>query len=292
MDQQIKSDKMKISVVITAFKKPDRLQKAINTVKNQTFKDYEIIVVDGSNSKELELIAKKENTIYLNVEPEYVNASFWKGIQHQRNIGCQYAKGEYIAMLDDDDEWEPTKLEKQIDVCNPLWKNIIGLVICYNKNIEGYGQEFIEEPKEEIVYTDLLKSFNLSSTSSYLIRRDVLMDIGWWDESLRGMHEYDIALKIAKKGYKIITVQEVLMKRYRSFNQERKYYFIKIAEVMDFWHHYGKDVMSYLSPKEIIMDAAKTLGLFMMYLMGYVIKDKVWRLLYPLKSMYDQGVGV
>lgn len=277
--------------MITVFKRPERTQKAIATVKNQTYKDLEIIVVDGSNSKEIEEIVKSENCIYLPVEPEYVKAPFWIGIQHQRNIGCKAATGEYVAMLDDDDEWDPTKIEKQINTIHPLLQTQVGVVICYSKNIEDFG-EFIEKPFRQPVYEDLLKSFNLAPTSTFLINRAILEKVGWWNENLRGMHEYDIALKMTKQGYLIFTIPEVLMYRYRSFNQEGYYYYIKISEVVDFWNLYGKDLISHIGVMGFIYNVAKSLGLISIYLTGYVIKGKVWKLLYPLKELYHQGVVV
>jgi glycosyltransferase involved in cell wall biosynthesis len=285
---------MKVGVVITVFKRPERTVKAIATVKKQTYKDIQIIVVDGSNSPEIQKVVEEEKCIYLPVEPEYVKASFWVGIQHQRNIGCKYAKQigcDFVAMLDDDDEWEATKIEKQVNAVNPLMRRQIGIILCYNRDVEDFG-EYLETPKSQPTYEDLLKSFNLSPTSTFFINLDILEEVGWWNESLRGMHEYEIALKISRKGYLIITVQEVLMHRYRSFNQESYYYFIKIAEVMDFWHNYGKDIIPYLGFSGFYHNAIKTLGLFFIYLFGYIFKGKVWKVIYPLKQMYDQGVVI
>lgn len=283
---------MKVSVVITVFKRPERTRKAIATVKNQTYKDIEIIVVDGSNNEDIKKIVDEEELcIYLPVEPEFVKAPFWIGIQHQRNIGCKYATGDYIAMLDDDDEWEPTKIQKQVEAINPLMTRQVGIVLCYNHDVEDFGN-YLETPKNQPTYEDLLKSFNLSPTSTFLINRKILEEVGWWNESLRGMHEYDIALKMTRKGYTILTVPEVLMHRYRSFNQESYYYFIKIAEVMDFWHLYGKDLLPHLGITGFYHNALKTLGLFFIYMFGYVFKGKVWKVIYPLKQMYDQGVVI
>jgi len=277
---------MKVSVVITVFKRPERLLKAITTVKNQTLKDIEIIVVDGSNSSELKSICEKEHVKYLQVEPEYVNASFWKGIQHQRNIGCKNAIGEYIAMLDDDDDWDKRKLEEQLHIIDKSPE--IGLVVCYNKTISGKNI-IIDKPSVYPEYDDLLKTFTFSSTSTYFIRKSVLEKIGWWNEELRGIHEYDIALKILKEGYKIFTVPQVLMTRYRSFNQERKYYYIKIAEIMDFWKYYSRDFVKKIGVNGLISNYYKTCGLFGFYMLGFVIKEKVWNIIYPLKWWYEKG---
>ena len=208
------------------------------------------------------------------------------GVQHSRNVGCKQAKGKWIAMLDDDDSWDSTKLEKQIKVAQSDPE--IGIVISHAKDIEPFG-EFVETPTSEPTYKDLLQSFNLAPTSTFLIRRDLLEKVGLWNETLRGAHEYDIALKISKLGYKIKTVPEILMYRYRSFNQERRYYYIKIAEVLDFWKYYGDDILPNLGYFGFIKNVAKTLVLFSLFMLGFIIKGKIWKVIYPLKQIYSQG---
>lgn len=287
-----------VSVVIITYKRPERVYRAIETVVNQTYQNLEILVVDGANSKENEKAIKKivdKRIKYLMVEPEAVNMYSQYGMQHARNVGCKLAKGKYIAMLDDDDIWSPEKTEKQVNIFEngvPTPAGIglesIGLVTCYNKIVSG-NTEVIDKPKIRPTYEDLLKSFNLSSTSTFMMRRDVLEEIGWWNEKLRGMHEYDLALKITKKGYQIYSIPEPLMTRERISNTDAKYYYIKIAEVFDLWHYFGKDFLSYIGIKGFIFNAFKTVMLFGIFLSGYIIKERVWEIIYPLKVLYEQG---
>jgi len=280
-----KMSKPLVSAVVITYKRPDRLKRAIQTIIDQTYDNLEIIVVDGANSEENKKVTNSfddERIIYTPVEPWAVNMYSQYGMQHARNVGCKKAKGNYIAMLDDDDSWHPEKTEKQLQ----YFDDDVGLVICYNKIISG-KTEVIDKSKLEPTFADLLKSFNLSSTSTFLMRRDVLEKVGFWNEKLRGMHEYDIALKMTKMGYRIITVPEPLMIRERISNTDAKYYYIKIAEVIDFWHYFGKDILSVLGFFGFFQNAIKTVFLFMVYLMGYFIKEKVWEIIYPLKIMYQ-----
>ncbi len=286
-----------VSVVITTYKRPDNLTSALNTVLNQTYKNLEIIVVDGANSDENEFVAKlsKDDRIkYVRVEPEAVDMYSLFGMQHSRNVGCKLAKGKYIAMLDDDDVWDSTKIEKQVKVFedNANFKAYgidineweIGLVICYNK-IVSFQNETIDKPKLKPKYEDLLVSFNLSSTSTFMLRRDVLEEVGWWNEKLRGMHEYDVALKIAKKGYQIYTVPEILVTKSRFAGAASCDYFVKIAEVFDFWKYYGNDIYANVGVRGLLFDACKTLGLFFFFSLGYVFKDRAWNAIYPIKNL-------
>jgi len=277
-----------VSVVLITYSRPDRLQKAIETITNQTYKNMEILVVDGANSAKNRWVVcgeqlKDKRIKYIRVEPEAVDWESQRGMQHSRNVGCKAVKGEFIAMLDDDDEWVKDKIEKQLNA----FTNDIHLVnsYCQTGNI-------IEKAKSNPTYEDLLKSFNVAPTSSFLIRRKSLEDVGYWNEDLQGMHEYDIALKFTKKGYKIYTIPEPLMIRnweheQKSKNQRGSYYRIKIAEIMDLWKFYGKDFIPYIGIKGFLINTFRTLGLFGIYLLAYVFKGRVWNVLFPLKSFYD-----
>ena len=101
----------KVSVIITTKNRKDLLKRAIESVKKQTYKNIELIVInDGSTDGTNEMLEKmKVKTIY--IEP---NKS--KGGNYARNLGVINTDGEYIAFLDDDDEWMPTKIEKQVDI--------------------------------------------------------------------------------------------------------------------------------------------------------------------------------
>lgn len=132
-----------VSVVIpTLPKRKKLLERAIKSVLKQTYKNIEIIpVVEGNSACEA------------------------------RNIGIKRAKGELIAFLDDDDTWYPTKIEKQV---NYLIKNpYVPLVICYSDDKRRHDGR-ISRPPAIIDHKELVKGFNLSSTSSYVVRRSVL----------------------------------------------------------------------------------------------------------------------
>jgi len=286
-----------ISVVITTYNRPERIKKAIQTVLDQTYQDFEIIVVDGANScknhKEVLKFSVKDDRIkYVKVKSEAVNYVSYKGIQHSRNVGCRIARGKYIAMLDDDDTWDKTKLEKQLSYFNKGHESL-ALVLCYTKINMG-NEIVIDKTILAPTYPILLQSFNLSSTSSYLIRRDVLQEICYWNEELRGMHEYDIALKLAKRNYLIFTYPEALMYRDRISNitvESGHYYYFKIAEILDLWKYYGKDFIKETGISGFSLNACKTVALCSLFLLGYLVKERIWNVVYPLKKIYEQ-IGV
>jgi len=284
-----------VSVVITTYNRTNCIPGALETVLKQSFQDFEIIVVDGArnelNRRAVKRFQRYDRRIrYVPVEKEAVDYISYKGIQHSRNVGCKEAKGIYIAMLDDDDHWHPDKLKKQVKQFHTHLG--LGLCLCHTKI--GMGKDaIIDATKEFPTYEDLLQSFNLSSTSSYLIRRDVLEEIGWWNEELRGMHEYDLALKLSKKGYIIYTIPEPLMYRDRMSNitvESRHYYFIKIAEIFDLWKYYGKDFIPRVGLKGFVFNVGKTIVLISLFSLGYIVKERVWKLVYPLKKLHEEVV--
>lgn len=280
-----------ISVVITIFKNTKRVSRVLNTVINQTYDNLEIIVVDGANldrNKKAVEEFKDKRIKYVRVEPEAVRWPGAKAVQHQRNIGCKLAKGNWIAMLDDDDEWEPSKIEKQVNVLKikRIWVDNLSLITCWSKIFTEKGY-FIERANRHIYYKDLLKNFNLSSTSTYLVKKSALEAVGWWDEDVQGMHEYDIALKMAKKGYRIYSVNEPLMLRNRNYEEQLGSVYWKIAEQFQFWNRYGSDVAKHLNVLEFLLKGINTVGLISVYCLGYIFQNKIWNIIYPIKDMYE-----
>lgn len=108
-----------VSVIIPSYNRFEYLLNAVNSVKNQTYKNYEIIVVnDESSQKEYYEYAIEDINLINIKKKDYPD---WGGSrQPLRNIGAEIAKGEYLAFLDDDDMWMNNKLEVQI---NEMLKN-------------------------------------------------------------------------------------------------------------------------------------------------------------------------
>ena len=104
--------KPKVSVIITTYNRPNYLEEAVKSVVNQTFQDFEILIIDdGSKEKYAkDVVNKYEKCLY-----------FFKnngGVSSARNYGINKSKGDYIAFLDDDDYWKNNKLEIQVNLLN------------------------------------------------------------------------------------------------------------------------------------------------------------------------------
>ncbi|MBW4574226.1 MAG: glycosyltransferase [Aphanothece sp. CMT-3BRIN-NPC111] len=186
-----------VSVIITTYQRASLVTQAIKSVLAQSYKDYEIIVVnDGSTDNTAEVLNKFQDKIKIIHQNN-------KGLSFARNIAIQNSQGQYIAFLDDDDVWLPTKLEKQIALLEA--NNKIGLIysdMSYFDEKEIFPETTAKKrplPLARISWM-LFPYPNLTPRpSSVVVRRETLDEIGLFDESLTACEDYDLWLRISEK---------------------------------------------------------------------------------------------
>ena len=278
-------DNILVSIILTTYNRPANLCKALHSVIKQTYTNLEIIVVDGGElpetKKVIKMFATKDNRIMWVNAKNKDKTTMYGDVQWARNLGLAHAHGKYVAMLDDDDYWEFDKIEQQLFFAEV---NDAALTSCQMKI---QGDTHIDKPIVTPTYEDLLRSFNMSCTSSYFLNRKILEKIGGFNESLRSMHEYDIALKLARRGEMIYTVQKPLMTMNRDNAKSKKFYYIKVAEVLDLYRLYGNDMLRFLGARGFVFNVAKSLLLVTLFLMGFLVKEKVWKIIFQLKEWYQ-----
>lgn len=270
-------EKPLISVVIPTYNRPDFLKRAIKTVLNQTYKNLEILIIDDASNVDNQKNIKDFNDNRI----RYFKNNARKGAPYSRNVGIKDAKGKFIAFLDDDDEWKPNKLEEQLSFFD---NDSIGLVVCYSYD-KRFGTERYSKPPENISYLDLLKSFNLSSTSSYLVRRTALNKVGNFDLNLPSAQEYDLALRIAKY-FGVKTVPKVLMIQNASEGQISENWTKKIKGIMALYQKYAPEYRI-LKLKERMLNHLKTLGILALFFFGFFFGNKIYRIIIPIKETYE-----
>jgi len=189
-----------VSVVIPTYKRPDFLVEAVESVLAQTYQDFEIIVIDDGSEDD----TKSRLTGFIEKTPAAQGRTFFyeqknSGSAIARNRGIFYSKGEYVAFLDSDDLWYPTKLEKQVKI---LYENPeIGVVYtdCYcgesasDPNQQGFFAN--ANPPSGMIFERMLRN-NLFWTSSLLLRKEVFILAGTFDPTLRRCQDYDLWLRI------------------------------------------------------------------------------------------------
>lgn len=187
---------MKISVIIPTHNRCDLLPRAIKSVQDQTFKDLEIIVVSDGSTDDTDEVMKKlaEEDPRIN----YISYHPGRNGNYARNTGIKASKGEYIAFLDDDDEWLPTKLEEQLKVMESDEK--IGLVYTGTHSI--YADDGIEYDSFPKLHGDMSKQVLYSnfagSTTTVMLRKSILDSAGLFDEKLPAMQDYDLWIRICQ----------------------------------------------------------------------------------------------
>ncbi|MCD8553984.1 glycosyltransferase family A protein [Seleniivibrio sp.] len=196
---------MRFSVVIPVYNRTDTLRTAIESVLCQTFKDYEIIVVDdGSDLSVAHCLRPYMGLI------NYIRHDRNQGVSAARNTGIRAAKGDYIAFLDSDDVWLPTKLQKQNDIFDKGW------LFCFTDEFWYKTDRFVNQTDKHAkyggqVFSKLLDMCRMSPSSTAM-HRSVFMSCGFFDSNMRVCEDYDLWLRISAKHH-IHFIQEKLIIR-------------------------------------------------------------------------------
>lgn len=213
-------DVPKVSVIIPSFNRFKFLLKAIESVKNQTYDNIEIIVVNDRSTEKAyyEYDFEKENVIIIHVK---INSKNIYGFPYpQRNYGLERASGKYIAFLDDDDIWFPNKLELQIKAMEEtgckmsctdglIGKNMYDPNKPYKRyNTEHYyntlqlkykknNSNLLENGFPKIWNLEFLKIHNCCICSSVILDKDIVNKVGKFN-AVRGREDYDYWLRALK----------------------------------------------------------------------------------------------
>lgn len=197
-----------VSVIIPTYNRGKLILRAINSVLNQTYKNIEIIVVDDCSSDDTKTIVQSIN----DKRVRYLCLDKNSGACVARNKGIECAQGDYIAFQDSDDEWLPSKLEKQIEIMKSVKADVS---FCNFTKINKTTSERIIQPKniseDFLKYETLLKK-SIVSTQCIVAKKECFKDIKF-DETLPRLQDWDIILSLSKK-YSIYHIDEALVNMY------------------------------------------------------------------------------
>ena len=200
-----------VSVIIPLYNRQATIQRAVDSVLNQSYSNIEVLVVDdGSTDQSIEMLEKYHNDNRVRIFCQKFN----QGANAARNRGIREAKGDYIAFHDSDDEWLPDKLEKQIKRMEygDFQVSFCAFKRQYPKTIQIIPDisEYLSSDKIK----ERLKKANIVGTPTLVIHREVVHEIGIFDEEMPRLQDYELAIRIAKK-YDICFVNEVLVIEYQ-----------------------------------------------------------------------------
>ena len=203
-----------VSVIIPAYNAASFIAATLKSAINQTFRDFEIIVIDDGSTDETRVIVewyKEDSGVFLISQQ---NA----GPGAARNRGIAVAKGTFIALLDSEDLWEPTYLETMVNFLtrHPETSVVFPDLLYFGKSkFDGKRFQEVYPPGAPITFAKLVRGESNICYAATL-RREVFDCVGPFDEAdaIRGTEDFNLWLRVLHAGYRIEPVMKVLV-RYR-----------------------------------------------------------------------------
>jgi glycosyltransferase involved in cell wall biosynthesis len=240
-----------VSIIIPTHNRADLICRTIESVLHQTYKYIELIIVDdNSTDNTKEIVAQ-----YKDERIKYIKHDLNRGAPAARNTGIKASKGQFIGLLDDDDEWLPDKLEKQLKCFDS--SRDIGLVYAGYEiiNAKGEASKRIVPTKRGYIFYDLLK-LNVIGSPTNLIRRECFEKVGFCDESFISCQDWDLWIRISRE-YKIEYMEHILARYNLSDN--------RITTNNNWLDGYllliGKYKKDYLQHKDIYSNHLRSIGI-------------------------------
>jgi glycosyltransferase involved in cell wall biosynthesis len=197
----------KVSIIIPAYNAMQYLPETMASVLSQTYQDFEIVLVNDGSSDSIQEWVKTQTISQLRLISQEN-----RGLAGARNTGIREAKGTYIALLDADDLWEPTKLEKQVQVLD--LDEEAALVYTWLALIDEQGTltgRCYKRCEEGNVWKTMLTANLVGCGSVPLIRRTVLDEVGYFDENLKSfVEDWDLWMRMAHQ-HSFRVVKETLV---------------------------------------------------------------------------------
>ena len=250
------------SVIIPTHNRSEIVIDSIESILKQTYKYYEIIVIDDASTDNT--VNKLTKLYSKNTSISIISHKQNMGVSYSRNIGIQQAQYDWICFLDSDDLWDDSKLYKYnqaINIHNPdyIHSNEIWMrnnkIVKQPKNFAKYGDDITKRCIKQCLF----------STSTLCISKKILLEYKMYDESLPVCEDYNLFLKLILDNKTSYFIEEALtIKRagickqlsFSNYNLEiyRFISLVKISKTLSSNHHYYKDVQAELVRKQLIVE--------------------------------------
>lgn len=190
-----------VTSIITTKNRPELVLRSLKSVFQQTYLNIEVILVDDSDNEET-----KKALLQFNKQIRYIKNEKSKGACYSRNIGLTEARGDFIALLDDDDFWMPEKIERQLKAARKY-----PLVGCNYSYRIGRKRYYVQNP-EIVNYEDMLYHNYLGSCSFVLVEAGAIKKCRF-DESLEAGQDWDMWISVMKENRikQVVNIRECLV---------------------------------------------------------------------------------
>ena len=220
-----------VSIILPYYRKINYVKKTINSILNQSFKDFEIILVyDDEDLQDLHII---EGDFKNNSKIKIIKNSKNLGAGLSRNNGIKNAKGEIIAFIDSDDYWQPDKLERQTRF---MQENNYHFTFCnYDKVISGKKTIKVESSKSVLNYNDLLYSNEIGLSTVQISKKILLPELF---PPLKTKEDYVAWLKITKNNISAYNFPHSLVIWNKTENSLSSNYYQKLSDGLKVFYKY------------------------------------------------------
>jgi len=247
-----------VSVVIPTYNRENQITTTVTSVLNQTYPNFEIIIIDDASNDRTVAVAKSINDPRIEVIKLPKNT----GGTLPRNIGIAKSKGKYIALLDSDDEWDSQKLEKQLDFIKDVDTERF---LCFTDLIlfDSEGEELKSNtplPSARDIMDYIFIDNNCVQTSSFLFPNQLGKEV-LFDTNVQKHQDWDFCLRLREAQTKFYHLPEPLIR----YNQENLAGKITSNNQYQLSIRWGEKVESYLSKEAFL--AFQVRALFQYYLL-------------------------
>lgn len=236
------TEKPLVSVVTITRNRGHLIRRAIDSVLAQTYRNVEHIIVDGASTDCTRLVVEA----YQNTRVKFIALEDNYSIPRTIRIGVDQSQGKYISFLDDDDEYLPDKIEKQVALIESLPSGY-GMVYCWMSYYDDRSKKFLRLYKTTLrgnIGSEVIDMPRVSGTPTYLMRKEVFEDVGGWAEDIGIISDWEFAARICQR-YAVDYVPQSLVKVYVNHGACRMSdsgYYKNLAEKLIIFHtHFLKE---------------------------------------------------
>ncbi len=257
-----------VSIVIPAYNASQYLAETIESVLDQTFTDFELLVVnDGSTDNTAEIVSNynhQDNRVKLLSQKN-------QGVSIARNTGIQRAKGEYIAFLDSDDKWLPNKLALHVEHFqkNPNLGISFGRVEFISsdgKSTNSFSSSRLFKIAPEHLYYENL----IVTPSNVVIRRNIFDSVGGFDSNLSGTEDAELFFRIIYKGWKVEGIDKVLV----CYRTNQAGISSNLDRMEEDWNKFNHKIQTY-APRFVNQHYKQAKAFFLRYLARRTVRNQI-----------------
>lgn len=214
-----------VSVILPTYNREHLIKRAIVSVLNQSYQNFELIIVDDASTDNTYKIVNA----FGNARISYIRHLKNKGAAEARNTGLKLSKGRFIAFQDSDDEWLPTKLEQQVQLLSQSSAKIGGVYSSFWQIKEGKKYLFpskltklasylpaTHRKLEGNIHQSLLRG-NLITLQTVLLKKDCFEKVGLFDKMMPPLEDWEFFLRFSKH-YHFIHIKNPLVNLYCTSN--------------------------------------------------------------------------